>query len=762
MKIQPIVNVARFVCISIMVIMTPSRSADSNEYLNWKSVFPAKGPIGQVWTMDVSKGRVVVGGTITGADQIAANGIALWDGAKWTTLGNGLGVIGGGYPELRKVRFSEEDVFAIGTIKLDGQFYGAAQWNGAIWAFWKMDSNDYAFDILRWEGHTLFGTTKGVVEADGPVMKRFGSNLQGPVSQFGLKGSELWASGKFILGPDSTIHNFARWTGSAWSGLPVPKSAPIRDFAWHGDDLFAIESYQSKQFQPDSQAIVKWSGTEWLSIPTSTAINEFQSMESDQKRLLLSGWKRPEGTGFIERWDGKKFELEVSFGNPFQWLFDLKLDAQRVYLSGAFSGIGALRAEGIAVWEGGRWNALSNATNLGPSTIAPLGSPKLGSDGRRLYFGCGCITYAGENPAGGVASWDGQSMDALAGGLKTGKGRQPPYMKITSFAFSENKLYAGGVFDSAGNKETRNIAVWDGLTWQPLGLGYPGRVHDILSTGKDVYVSGVPDTLPAPGSNPLLIGRSVGKWTGIEWQPFGQDIKGPVGLLASYKEEIYLSGTFTIPNDTGLHILARWDGKNWSSVIRYMDEFGHQSLHSMVTHQGDLFISGDFLDPKTGKRVQLAKWNGSSLSGFDSIRAYSGPGQMVSDQGRLFLAGNRIGRNERLIYWDGTEWHSIAEDDDFYPLSMAVFGGDLYVQGYIPNFEGVAYYGLAKWSDPKGIPVLPPKLGNPSRYQKLAFRQGTLRVLFERGGKVADLQGKIFPPAGDNRPGTRKREHSID
>jgi len=48
------------------------------------------GPAGEVWAFTEFNGRLVAGGTFDNADGNPARNIAIWDGVKWDSLGEGL------------------------------------------------------------------------------------------------------------------------------------------------------------------------------------------------------------------------------------------------------------------------------------------------------------------------------------------------------------------------------------------------------------------------------------------------------------------------------------------------------------------------------------------------------------------------------------------------------------------------------------------------------------------------------------------------
>jgi hypothetical protein len=489
-------------------------------------------------------------------------------------------------------------------------------------------------------------------------------------------------------------------------------------------------------------SIMRWDGSNWTALPTDPDISLYADIESNQERLYLTSLKREVAS--LEKWDGNRFQVETTFHGNFVRPM-LKLDATRLYLSGSFKGIGSVRADGVAMLEGTRWTPLSKSNNPGPSFGLGLGGfPALATDGRRLYFGDGFLYFSGEKPAGGLSAWDGLSFDNLGGGLKTSHGSQSLDMRIKAFAFQEGKVYVGGSFDSAGAMGARNIAAWDGSSWQSLGAGYPGTVYDIFPSKNSLLVGGSPDYELQPGSNTAIARHALVYWNGSGWQSFGAQITGQVRKILTYQGELHIGGYFMLPDDSQYWALARRSGESWIPIIRETEQNDVQSLHSAVVHDGELYVAGFFQDTANKEIYGLARWNGSTLSRFDSVKSIGvGAQALLSYQSRLYFASSLKGRNDRLISWDGNQWHTVLDNSIPYVLALMEFGGDMYVYGDIPYFNGKCASNLLRWGAPNSNRTLPYIQANRGDGHQLLFQGGAPGIISKYKGRNFDLRGRV-------------------
>lgn len=164
-----------------------------------------------------------------------------------------------------------------------------------------------------------------------------------------------------------------------------------------------------------------------------------------------------------------------------------------------------------------------------------------------LYAG-GLFTVAGGISVNGVAMWDGTQWSALTGPSGTG-------VAGNVFALATDtagNLYAGGNFITAGGVLVNRVAMWDGTQWSALGppatpgMSAAGTVLALTTDGTGNLFAGGLFTTTMGG---LTVNR-VARWDGTQWSA----ISGPtavgmdnavLALATDGAGNLYAGGTFT-------------------------------------------------------------------------------------------------------------------------------------------------------------------------------------------------------------------------
>jgi len=151
-------------------------------------------------------------------------------------------------------------------------------------------------------------------------------------------------------------------------------------------------------------------------------------------------------------------------------VFALAIGADgRLYAGGTFTVIGGVAAQNIAVWDGSTWSALGEGTN---GKVA-----KIGIDGNNNVYAGGAFSSAGGFEVNNIARWN----NGWAGLRDAGTSVLGTNNEIRAIAFdTDNTLYVGGNFDSAGGRSANRIASWNGNNWGTLGTGTSGFVQTAL------------------------------------------------------------------------------------------------------------------------------------------------------------------------------------------------------------------------------------------------------------------------------------------
>ena len=185
----------------------------------------------------------------------------------------------------------------------------------------------------------------------------------------------------------------------------------------------------------------------------------------------------------------------------------------------------------------------------------------------------------------GIAKYDGTQLIDVGGGVRSSTDSGGVY----SLFVYNNRLYAGGVFDTAGNAPCHNIARWNGTEWQPLdeGIGHSGAVavvRTLTSYKGDLFAGGL---FTSAGGIPV---KNVARWDGSEWSTIGSTLNGEVYDLQVYKDYLYAGGAFEFSSPRN-HI-ARWNGNYWS-VPGGGTTFG-SIIRCLTVWHGKLIAGGKF------------------------------------------------------------------------------------------------------------------------------------------------------------------------
>jgi hypothetical protein len=130
----------------------------------------------------------------------------------------------------------------------------------------------------------------------------------------------------------------------------------------------------------------------------------------------------------------------------------MAVSGTNLFVGGYFTNAGGVAAGKVAMWNGNNW------TSVGSGVVGGGIVSALTVIGNNLYAG-GSFTNMGGTPANRIARWDGTNWFALGSGTATPGAISAP---VDALAGLGNDLYAGGTFRMAGDKNSFNIAHWNG------------------------------------------------------------------------------------------------------------------------------------------------------------------------------------------------------------------------------------------------------------------------------------------------------------
>ena len=535
-----------------------------------------------------------VGGSFASAGGVLAANVARWSGGTWSALGSG----------------TNGEVDALCSASLGGT--SALFAGGAFSSAGSLNCSRIArFSAGSWSA--LGGGAQG-----------------GDVSALALhddgSGPALWAGGSFSSMGTSLARGVARWDGSSWHAPASGVDNSVRAFVRH-DDGSGAALYAGGFFTRAGDAVVKsiarWRSGAWGALAP-------QDLALDGAVRALVGRTGPGGpelfagglfthagstaASHVARLDANGWSALGSGLSGDVWALAFFEDAAgpRLVAGGTFAFAGGVPAQNVAGWDGSAWSALGSGLNGKVSALAVFDE----GAGARL-FAAGSFTLSGSLGLSRIARWNGASWTPLGTGLDG-----PGLALCVHDDGLGPALYVGGSFASAGALGAAGLARWDGTSWSALGAGVAGTnaaVKALASfnagAGPELYLGG---SFTLAGALPA---RNVARWDGASFQPLANGIDSvqsgvEVGALAAHDDgsgpALYAGGYFTSADGQPAFGVARWDGGAWSALAAGVTPAAH-ALASVSLVPGaarDLFVGGTLSFAGAQPSDFLARWEG--------------------------------------------------------------------------------------------------------------------------------------------------------
>jgi len=278
-------------------------------------------------------------------------------------------------------------------------------------------------------------------------------------------------------------------------------------------------------------------------------------------------------TQHISQWYGGKYiPLGYGLDGPVN---SLAIDSRFLYIGGSFSrafqsSTSVFRSGPILKWDTSQ-RVYMPLFSCGQSS-ARDGSPPIGNGViSSISLHNGGVAFAGRfssicsRPAGNLAFVSGSGdLALLQDGVSGGH--------VASLGSVGTDLYVGGSFTLAGAVAAQGIARWDGNSWNALGGGVTrGSVQSIAVTGSMVFVSGNFDSVDGG----RLRASGIAAWADSRWTAVSAGIVGTVHSLAVVAPCVVAGGSFRIAGSASTLGLARLCGGiegSWESISHLSGE----------------------------------------------------------------------------------------------------------------------------------------------------------------------------------------------
>lgn len=513
-----------------------------------------------------------------------ASGIARWDGTSWSSVGTGIPISISS--EVHDLHVHDDGtgpaLYAAGTFTVAGgtPVDRVAKWDGASWSavgsghgivhVAHLETFDDGSGTALWAAGGIVGTavSKEFATWDGASwtnVEQFDQGLSKlQIWDDGLGGGPaLYVGGFYSFVDDERVDSIGRWTGSTVAPLVVGSgatgAADVMNALGTHDDGGGTKLYadRGRAIVGDHEGVEAWDGSSWSAagVPSDGDVRALVSYDDGAGAALFAAGTFTEiggvPAGSIAEWDGSAWS-EVGGGVSGD-VFDLEVhdfgSGPVLVVAGNMTAAGGVASSAVVTWDGSVWTSLGSSLDL-----------------RVLQL----ETYAGSLYAGGrftvidgvlvnrVARWTGTAWAPVSSGMNDRVLALETFDDGTGSA-----LYAGGLFVTAGGTAAQHIARWDGSAWSPVGTGFDDNVRSLEAfddgTGPALIAGG-----PFNNAGPEPA-RRMARWDGSSWtemvdavnwgKPFAMlshDDGSPTGAT------LFAVGDFEVAGDVPAYRIARY------------------------------------------------------------------------------------------------------------------------------------------------------------------------------------------------------------
>lgn len=366
-----------------------------------------------------------------------------------------------------------------------------------------------------------------------------------------------------------------------------------------------------------------------------------------------------------------------------------------------------------------------------------------------VYAG-GNFTTAGATAVSSIARWNGSVWSGLGAGLTYSTGGNGDCYAIT--LHTDGLVYASGDFDTAGGVSANYIARWNPttLSWSAVGSGLNGSCY-ALETGPDgrLYACGLFDIAGTNG---------IASWNGTSWSALGSGLSDlPCNALASGADGfLYVGGFFTTAGGITVNNIARWNPttSTWSAMGSGLNGSCFSIAYG---NDGFVYVGGTFSAAGGNVANRIARWNRTTStwsalgSGLNAIcrTLRMGPDGYLYAGGDFTTAGGVI--VNRFARWDGTSWSPVISGTNAAVRACAVSGSNMYIGGEFTTVSQptiatnrIASYRFPQYRGPSQAGIL-----NNWRHIALSRQSSALRF-FINGTNVSTFTSSESIPNSAN------------
>lgn len=251
-------------------------------------------------------------------------------------------------------------------------------------------------------------------------------------------------------------------------------------------------------------------------------------------------------------------------------------------------------------------------------------------------------------------------------------------------------LVLAGSFVSAGPIDASRVVAYDFVSglFRPLGVDRNGATHHCIAARDDGWLVTGFGAPFAPGGVPA---NNVAAWNGIAWEPLGLGVNNTVLDCAFLPNgDLVVVGLFTSAGGQPANRIARWDGSTWST---FGTGLNRQVDSLAVLPNGDIAVGGFFTEACGVSTGGLARWDGSAWTDLGDHQFSWVAGLTITAQGHVVAAGNN-----RVALWNGSSWATLGTANSSAWEVEVLTNGYILAGGAFTTMNGLPASGLAVWT----------------------------------------------------------------
>ena len=494
----------------------------------------------------------------------------------------------------------------------------------------------------------------------------------------------------------------------------------VTALASDGDRVYATGLFNNINGAWYSYKLASYDGMAWTAFPDSV-----NGPDYPQEIKVRNGVIWVADINGLYKYDGNWTQVGNSGNLP---VYDFDFDTSgNIYITGAFTSMNGISANGVARYDGISWSSLGSGLNVSAGNVA-----------RAIHCAGGFVYIAGPfNAVGGInstgfACWNGSSWSGLnTGGMilglstdictfngdlyvsalasPTGFNGMVKVFRYLSGSLQQiggnfnsdiyhlriinNTLTAAGNFTQVGSTGVDYIAQWDGIDWVNAGQGLNFVVYDIAEANGFTFAAG---DVSMPGS-PVNFRHTAVRKNNC-WKPTGNGMNGSVEALYTYGSTVFAGGRFSEAGGLAGKIV-RWNGSQWDTLSGGMVI---NKVYDLVVFRDTLYAGGEFTNPSDLSGHYIIRWNGSTWEPVPGSVNYT-VFTLESYNNELYVGGDfsstPSGPAYNIVKYDGQSWIPISSLTNGIVKDIAFDqNGLMYVGGGFTTIGGVQARRIAKYN----------------------------------------------------------------